>query len=94
MVGRSRLFVFAGLAFSGLATAFLVASFASPYWVESKTSVAPSGFERMGLWVACFHNYYPTNRPISNKRYEGCWAAISYEMRDLYDHFYPGKFTV
>lgn len=43
----------------------------------------------MGLWEACFHNYYPTIRPITTKRYEGCWTAMSYELQDLYDHFYP-----
>lgn len=86
---KSRVFAIAGFVFSCVAAAFLVASFASPYWVESKKAVAPSGFQNMGLWVVCFHNYYPTDRPITNKRYEGCWQAVSYEMRDLKAHFYP-----
>ncbi|KAK7091809.1 uncharacterized protein [Littorina saxatilis] len=89
MVERSRIFSIAGLILSSLAAIFVIASFASPYWVETETRVSGSGFERMGLWVACFHNYYPVNRPITNKRYEGCWQGISYEMNDLYDHFFP-----
>ncbi|KAL8581367.1 hypothetical protein ACOMHN_034445 [Nucella lapillus] len=89
MVERKRVFAVAGLLTSGFAATFLIGSFSSQYWVESNKSVSPSGFERMGLWEACFHNYYPINRPITNKKYEGCWAAISYDMRDLYDHFFP-----
>ncbi|XP_076456744.1 uncharacterized protein LOC143291045 [Babylonia areolata] len=89
MVDRSRVFAIAGFVTSGIAAASLIAAFASPYWVESNKGVSPSGFERMGLWEACFHDYYPANRPVTSRRYEGCWPAISHEMRDLYDHFYP-----
>ena len=92
MADKGRIFCCAGLILSCIATIAIITSFASPYWVEAQSSVSSKGFDNMGLWVICFDNYFPPHRPVTQKKYTGCHQAISYEMRDLKDYFFPCKY--
>ncbi|XP_071142603.1 uncharacterized protein LOC143055443 [Mytilus galloprovincialis] len=82
----------AGLVFSGFALLFLVIGFATPHWLELDTKfITNSGFEKLGLWEACFNNwaYY---RDYTGKTYNGCWWIFSYEYRPIWSYINPPWF--
>ena len=94
MVLRSKFFSIFGFIVIVLGFIALIIAFSTSNWVASKKSVAPSGFENMGLWVVCFHNFNPAQllTPVAtSKQYEGCLTAISYEMEVIRNHFYPSN---
>ncbi|KER19983.1 hypothetical protein T265_11372 [Opisthorchis viverrini] len=48
-----------------------IISFVSPYWIVAKYG-NNQGFQRLGLWEVCFHNFIFPEDYVS-KAYEGCW---------------------
>lgn len=54
-----------------IATICYIIGFVSPYWIEAKRG-SNEGFQRLGLWEVCFHNFIFPEDYVS-KAYEGCW---------------------
>ena len=81
----------AGLVFCSSALLFLVIGFSTPHWLELDTNyITNSGFEKLGLWEACFNNfaYY---KDYTGKIYNGCWWIFSYEYRPIWNYINPRK---
>lgn len=78
-----------GLIFAIAAVAFMVGSFASPYWIES-FSKSENRFVKCGLWEFCF-NDYTFWKDYNGKRYLGCWYIFSDQYRPIWEWLSPRK---
>lgn len=91
MADRGSLLLIIGLSFSGAALLFLVIGFSTPHWLELDTKfITNSGFEKIGLWEACFKNF-AFYRDYTGKLYNGCWWIFSYEYRPIWSFINPRK---
>ena len=80
-----------GLIFCSSALLFLIIGFSTPHWLELDTKhIKNNGFEKIGLWEACFNNfaYY---KDYTGKTYNGCWWIFSYEYRPIWSYINPRK---
>ena len=72
-----------------IAIVTMVTGFASPYWIESQ-SFRETGFERMGLWEACFKNYvFPGD--YLGQRHNGCFWIFHITYRNVWRTLNPGE---
>ena len=81
-----------GLIFYSSALLFLIIGFSTSHWLELDTKhITNSGFEKIGLWEACFNNfaYY---KDYTGKTYNGCWWIFSYEYRPIWSYINPQWF--
>lgn len=91
MATRGNWLLIIGLIFCSSALLFLVIGFSTPHWLELDTNYRTnSGFEKIGLWEACFNNfaYY---KDYTGKIYNGCWWIFSYEYRPIWSYINPRK---
>ncbi|XP_069106502.1 uncharacterized protein [Argopecten irradians] len=70
------------LAFSLISLAFLVAAYASPYWIESFQR-ADSVFIKAGIWEFCF-NDFTFWKDFNGNRYKGCWYTFKKAMKPIW----------
>lgn len=92
MANRGDLLLIVGFVLSGSALLFLLIGFSTPNWLELDTNyITQSGFEKLGLWEACFKNF-AHYRDVTIKKFNGCWGIFSEEYRPIWDYINPRKF--
>lgn len=92
MANRGDLLLIVGLVLSGFALLFLVIGFSTPHWLELDTNyITHSGFEKLGLWEACFRNF-AHYKDYNNKQFNGCWWIFSEEYRPIWSYINPSWF--
>lgn len=75
-----------------IACVFFFIGFVTPYWVQSWPRIY-SGFQKIGLWEACFQGLVLPFDPRL-RSYYGCWWIFAPEFEDMREFLMPWWFIL
>ncbi|KAK3087431.1 hypothetical protein FSP39_005856 [Pinctada imbricata] len=77
------------LGFFGLGFISFLLGYCTPFWLETDDRfLYRSGFQKLGLWTACFENW-SYFKDYLGKQYNGCYWIFSYDLMPIWKWLNP-----